>query len=271
MKKPLFPSAPCSDSMTTPNKPFSLLWRPNNYRRQMRVGLKTNSTLKALLRTIGTMPTLSYNYSEHTKLLFIRGWRRNITMQYGKETITAIWSQSIIGGHKETFFIEAGSIAELQERIDIRKKDIQDRIDEAIISFAKFLRVHLPFEKAIWVRHEDWIKGEEYIDKIPKEVIIHDTIFKKVYGEGIEFIGGKNDEPVAKIKNYIKNRAVEDIAPELAKAINSMVDTFKNEALKPLTAEIRTHLALLRQEIKHINKKPRKRKYDRQEGLRRWL
>ena len=63
-------------------------------------------------------------------------------------------------------------------------------------------------------------KGEDYIDKIPKEVIIHDTIFKKVYGEGIEF--GVTGEPTVKLKTYIKNRAIEDIAPEIIKSINEV-------------------------------------------------
>lgn len=265
-QKPKVPKEGYSNSMTTGKKPFSIVWRPNNYRRQIRVGIKTNSVIKIIKRTI-----LNTSVGRHNKLLSIKDYRPNITIQYGKEKLTAIYSQSIIGGNKQTFFIKADSIALLDERLNEKKNDIKKRLDDALLTFSKQFRIFLPFEKIVWSRHEDFIKGEEYIDSIPAEVIIHDTVFKKVYKKGIEFTGGLNDEPTVKIKNYIKNRAIEDIAPDLAKAMNNLVDDFKNEALKPLTVEIRTHLALLRQEIKSINNKKKDKKKTRQDDLRGYL
>jgi hypothetical protein len=96
------------------------------------------------------------------------------------------------------------------------------------------------------------MKGEEVIDSIPRETIIHDTVFKKVYPEGVEFIGGKGIEPGSRMKNYLKNRAVEDIAPELAYAVTSLVDSIvpmmdENKAvLGALMEQVRAHLSLIK-------------------------
>ena len=92
----------------------------------------------------------------------------------------------------------------------------------ALRAFSKQFKLNIPYNRAIWSRYEEFTKGEEFIDSIPQEVIIHDTFFKKVYKKGIEFKNTKKGEsPGVHIKNYIKNRAIEDIAPEIARAIES--------------------------------------------------
>ena len=54
---------------------------------------------------------------------------------------------------------------------------------------------------------------------------MYDQHFKKVYGAGVEFIGaGKGDEPVAKVRTYISNRSVEEIAPEIAKSLREITE-----------------------------------------------
>jgi len=76
--------------------------------------------------------------------------------------------------------------------------------------------------KPTWDRYEDWIKGEEFIDNIPPETIIHDTFFKKVYPKGIEFIQTKKkEEPTIHLKNYIKNQSIKKREPIIAKEINN--------------------------------------------------
>lgn len=254
-----------SNSMTTTSKPFSILWRPNNYRRQIEVKTKTNSTIQKIRTTIHLC-----SYSTHTKLISCGNYQ-GITIQYGRNTLTGIWSQPIIDGNKETFFIKADSIEELENRLIKRRDEIKEHIDKALNSFARKFNIDYPLLRPKWSRHEDWIKGDDFIDSLPESCIIHDTVFKKVYGQGIEFIGGKGDIPATKIKNYIKNRAIEDIAPELAAAMNNMVSDFREQALKPLTAEITTHLKRLRQEIRDFNRKKRRKKRKHKEDLRRFL
>ena len=203
-------------SMTTPKTPFKIFWRPNNYRRKIKIKIHPNSTPKS---TIDSTKELQTNYSKHSKLLFVK--YKGITIQYGKETLIGIYSQAKVGGVKEVYLIEANSIDDLEERIKQKKDEIEKKIDTALFSFAKKYKIFVPFTKPEWVRYEDFIKGEDFIDSIPPEVIIHDTFFKKVYGKGIEF-GKKDAEPTVHLKNYIKNRAIEDVAPEIVNSINNL-------------------------------------------------
>lgn len=215
------PQEDLSNSMTTTKKTFCYFFRPNNYRRQIPVKEKTNSTLQEIKGTISPLP-MELNINPHTKLISIKGFKPNITIQYGRTTLTAIYSQTIIAGEKEIFRIERNSISEINARINEIKQNIEKRVDNALKEFSSQFNLSLPFKKPVWSRYEDFLKGEEYIDKIPRECIIHDTFFKKVYGKGIEFKKAGQEEPATHLKNYIKNRAIEDIAPEIANSINDL-------------------------------------------------
>lgn len=194
-----------SKSMTPPPKPFSILWRPNNYRRQIKVSPRNESSIQNIKTALG--------YSPHpqNKIISIKNYK-GITLQYAKSNITGIFSQNIINGVKEIYLIQANSIDALNERISQKKQDIHSLIDNAVMGFIQAFNIKIegPLK---WSRYEDFVKGEEYIDKLPREVIIHDTYFKKVYGQGIEFMG--KEEPTVHMKNFIKNRAIESIAPEI--------------------------------------------------------
>jgi len=218
------------------NKTFKILWRPNNYRRKIRVRTKTDSTiyhLKVKLLNTGYKPKTDstnstidnskgcYYLNAQNKLLFVKNYH-GVTIQYGKNYLTGIYSD--IG--KQAFLIEANSIDDLEERIDQKKKEILAKIDSALFMFIKEFNLGLPFEKPVWDRYEDWVKGEDYIDKLPKDLIVHDTYFKKVYGEGIEFMN-KEAEPTVHLKHYIKNRAIEDIAPEIAQELATIKEIVK--------------------------------------------
>lgn len=209
------PKEGISTSMTTTKSIKRIVFRPNNYRRQIEVKQKTNSGMKKIKTTI---PKTSIN--SHTRILSIKKYMPNITIQYGKKYLTAIYSQNIIGGHKEHYVYE-GTIKYISQRISQKKEEIRKKIDKAIKTFSRQFGLVLPFKRPKWSRYEDFIKGEEFIDKIPSEVIIHDTYFKKVYGEGIEFKSSeKYQEPTVLLKNYIKNAAIKDLAPEIANEIN---------------------------------------------------
>lgn len=241
-----------STSMTTSKKHIKLLFRPHNYRRQTRVGIKTNSTIKNII-------TLFPNsLAAHSKLISIKDYLPNITIQYGKETLTAIYHQNIIGGYKETYLIEANTIEEFNKRVSHYKNIRKEKLDFALYKFSKQYRIHLPYEKIEWSRAENWIRGEEYLDNIPREVILHDTHFKKVYMSGFEFLGNKGDDPTGTLTTYIKNRCLEDVAPEIV----NKLDQFEEQALTPLTEQIKLHLKVQRETLKTLkliqeaNKKP---------------
>lgn len=247
-----------SSSMTTTQKPISILWRPNNYRRQIEVKTKSNSGIKKIKTTIP-----STTIAEHTKIVSIKGYTQNITIQYGKNTLTAIYSQNRIGGVKEIFLIEAPTLDDIDKRIAEKKKEIQDKLDKALNMFSKRFKLAIPLRLPVWSRYEDFIKGEEYIDKIPREVIIHDTYFKKVYGKGIEFIKAKDEEPTVHLKNYIKNRAVEEISPLISDSINKIGNDFDNfnkkvlPCIEELSINMKTHVSIMKgidQGIKTLGK-----------------
>lgn len=206
-KKKSVPEELSWNSMTTMPHTFKIVWRPHNYRRKIEVKLKDNHTIKKIDFIIPNS-----NIDSHTKLVSIKNYKPNITIQYGKNHLTAIYSQNIILGHKETFLIESDTIEGIEERIDEKKDNIQDKLDSALYSFSRQFCISLPFKHPVWDRHEDFVKGEEFIDLIPRETIIHDTYFKKVYGKGIEFKNSeKNKMPTAELKNYIKVRAIEKV------------------------------------------------------------
>ena len=210
-----------SNSITTTKKPFKIFFRPNNYRRQIEVREKTNSTISYCKRV---NPTIKV--TPHTKLISLK--EKNIIIQYGKKTMTAIYSNPIINGIKQGWTIERGNLEDVFKRIDEIKKDIENKLDDTLVRSARKFKVLLPFKKAIWGRHEDFIKGESYIDKIPRECQFIDTIAKKVYPTGIEFIGGKGEEPTLKTKLYLKNRAIEDFAPEISNSLDQLTLRFDN-------------------------------------------
>lgn len=255
------------NSMTTVKNTFSLLFRPNNYRRQIEIKQRPNSAENKILTTIGTI-------GNHNRIITVKNYKENITIQYGKNTLTAIYSCPRIYGKKQVYHIERDTINDINDRIGEIKKDIKKRLDNALKSFSLKFDLFLPFKSAIWSRHEDWVKGEEFIDNIPRETIIHDTFFKKVYGEGIEFIGGKEKEPTAYLKNYIKNRSIEDIAPIISNAITEVYDKFGSfiSGMTPVLTQITNmnlEISKLRRDVTKIQRKRKQPQLNK--DLRKWL
>lgn len=191
-KKGQFPKEALLSSMTTIENHSAIIFRPNNYRRKIEVKPKDNSTIEKIRVLLGAIP------NAHTKIISIKQYNPNITIQYGQCYLTAIYHQNIIAGNKETFAIERDTPEEVNKRIDEIRERIRQKIDNALESFIKQFDIRLPLKKPIWDRYEDFVKGFDFIDKIPKEVIIHDTIFKKVYGDGIEFKSSEKEKtPIA--------------------------------------------------------------------------
>lgn len=231
-KVPCTPQEATFNSMAITSNRHKVFWRPNNYRRQIEVKTKSNSTIKNIKSAIPNT-----NVNQHTKILSIKNFQENITIQYGKKILTGIYSQNIIHGEKEIFFIESDCIEGLQEWINNKKNQIEARIDKALRDFSERFKLTKASKVPVWSRYEDFIKGEDFIDQIPEEVIIHDTFFKKVYGKGIEFKNtGKGEDPGVHLKNYIKNRAVEDISPIIANALLTAnpLRALRQIILKPL-------------------------------------
>ena len=254
-----------SNSMTIAPVSLKFLWRPNNYRRKINVKTKDNSTIKKIQSAIES--TYKLQYYEHNKLLFVYNFN-GITLMYGKNTLTGIWSQD---KPKTTYLVESDCFEGLEELIDKRREKIRERIDSALEEFSKQFNIKLMFEKPMWDRYEDWIKGDEFIDSIPEETIVHDTVFKKVYPKGIEFKQSSDKEdPTIFLKNYIKNRAIEKISPEIANElaitremvkgtleINQSTANLLNKYIQttvPIMQDFSTNIKIHNKVLKDINK-----------------
>ncbi len=187
-------------------KTISFLWRPNNYRLQIPFKTETfkrDTTIKSGVKisNYGTKFTLK-DFNEATIMLDIP-----------KKTPAKI---TIIHHPLKKFYyhIESDSIKGIEERIFQRVNEIESKLINAAEEFTKLVGGEAVINKREWKRHEDEVKRESFIDSLPPDLVIHDTYFKKVYQKGLEF-----KSPVF-VKNYISNRAIEEISPEIAKEIN---------------------------------------------------
>lgn len=241
-------------SMTITTIPFKrIFWRPNNYRRGLDVldlrvyKRKIPDSPSAMRATLGIFP-MEIVKGAHNNLIFLK-MDHNITIQLGRVKIVGIWSQAKIGGVKEIYSLEANNVDELDARLDFKKGLIRDKIDKVMFQVARALGCVDPVKSPVWVRHEDFIKGEEFIDSIPEEVIIHDSVFKKVYGRGVEFFGGKSKEPNVGIKNYIKNRALESFIPQVTGEMAEL-----RGVMGELAEQIRLHLEVQRETKNNLKK-----------------
>ncbi|MHA2358423.1 MAG: hypothetical protein ACXABK_06625 [Candidatus Heimdallarchaeaceae archaeon] len=227
-----FPSEALSDIILKPMPPKKLFWRPNNYRRRIIVKQRTEDTLKTIKTNL-----YKANVNRQNKILSVKNYQPNITIMLGKDKLTAIYSQNKIGSHKEIFLIERSTFKEIEQVIDKKKNNIQKRLDKALIHFSRRFKLNIPLSKPIWTHHEDFAKGEDFMDKIDREAIVFDTFFKKPYKEKhLEFLG---KEPAVYLKNYVKNRCIEDISPLLAQEIRSF-----NYNTSKLLAEFSTNIKL---------------------------
>jgi hypothetical protein len=240
-KKANFPKEQLTDSMTIPHygPQYSggIVWRPNNYRRQIRIFRNINFPQE--IKDSGLKPT-SITYG---KVISIHNYKPQITIQVGRNNITAIYSQEKRGKHKVHYLIEADNQDLINQRIDQKKEEIRERIDSALLEFARRFKVLDPLQRPKWSRFEDFIKGTEYLDSIPADLVIHDTTFKKVYGRGIEFIKSKpGEEPATKLKQFIKNQVYNDTESRVIEHIDNVL----LPVLEQLSYNLRTHITVLK-------------------------
>jgi hypothetical protein len=234
-----------SDRSMTP--PIIKYIRPNNYRRLLNIKLIKGEWYSRILTT----PLSKQNPQNHN--IDIPNYRNSgISLQVCKEKLIGIYSQVYSNGKKYWYKIERDTDEEINQVIEAKKEEIKDKIDSAMLLFCEEFKLNFRFEKPSWLRSETAIHGDDYIDRIPRELIIHDTIFKKVYKDDLEFKSGKGEEPIVHLKNYIANRSIERISPEITNELNSLhnaFDRFTLEALNPLTEQIVLHLEVQRETL----------------------
>ena len=216
------------NSMTTKPRSLIRLWRPNNYRRQIRFKWLSNSGVKKCLTTI---PNAKQN--SHTKIVTIKDYVPNITIQLGKDYLTVIWKQDRFKGVKKWYEINAANKKDVDTQINNKKSWITSLMDSAADQLVKQIPIKL-VGVFTWSRYEDALKGDSFLDGLPRDAIIHSDHFKKVYADNVEFIGGADISPTAKMVQYINNRVVEQFTPEIAKEIGLLRSKIDSLIVSPV-------------------------------------
>ncbi len=189
-----------------------------------------------------TIPYSEKNYkSEHHYTNF---YGCKIIIRKKSVEIINLWHQ------KQWRLLEAQSIKEVNDRINEMKQEMEDTTIKALRKFISVNGGESDFKPIIKRKSEIGIHGDDYIDKIPPEMVIRDTYFKKVYKEKVEFLGEES------VKSFIQNRAIEDLSPEIANAINSL-NTLIVPAIENLSKNMNTHVNVMKnidKGIKRFNK-----------------
>jgi len=137
--------------------------------------------------------------------------------------------------------ITAENVEEVDLRIEEIMKELKERSIQALKLFIELHGGYSDFKEARPHRCEHGIHGDDYIDKIPGELIINDTYVKKVYKHKTEF------KTTAAIKNYVSNRAVEKIYPEIAIEINKL-----NSKSESSNTELNNSLSILTESTQNL-------------------
>ena len=196
------------DSMTMPSSTIFFLWRPNNYRLKIPFKQGLDSGSKEVWGTIARLPAPS---SKGLRTIRINS---RITLQVGRNCVMAIFSLKDDLKNKQWYKVPGGNIKLLEEFVDGKVSDIEMQLRFEVAR----LGLPLDYKSAFWLRHEDGVKNEEFIKHIPEGLILHDSFFKKVYGDELEF-----KSPIY-LKNYISNRAIESVVPEIVKELQGIRD-----------------------------------------------
>jgi len=179
-----------------------------------------------------------------------------------KVTIKKNQAEVINNSHnKQWRLITSDSIPQIKGKIDEVVSNLNNQGIQALKQIIKRYGGISDF-KIIKIRGEHGIHGIDYLDRIPEDMIIHDTIFKKVYKGKVEFYDPAN------IKNYVSNMALQEVAPDVAEAINKFGAMLTgNINLVSQLANLNLEITKLRKDVTKLQKKPIKNNKD----LRKWL
>lgn len=232
-----------------------ILWRPNNYRIQGEFNAK--NFLEHYQHYLKRHPKSRISYGEfkvsNFKTKFTKKGK-DITLMIDIPKATKVGKITAIYKNKGFWYkVLITNLNEFSYYIDTKVEEIKQKLFNEIKTTLKRYKYKglIFFNQFQFIRHEDAIKGEEFIDNLDPSMIIYDTYFKKVYPDNIEF---KNP---AFVKTYIKNRVIEDLAPDIKNELNDIKSTlnkFSNEALIPLTEQIKLHLEVQKETLITLKK-----------------
>lgn len=251
---------------------ITFYWQPHEYRlyfnfekANFNPKKPTNPALENIqTRVPGFNQGYTYAPKNHNSEHHYKGFM-GCTIIVRKNTIEVINNMH----RKQWREINADSIEDIDKRID----EVIDKLNsQAIKALETFIKIHkgkTNFEP-IKIRCYNGIHNDELVPKIPKEMIIKDGVFQKLYKEKIELY------TPTQVKTFFKNRVIEQLAPQIANEIKGLGIFMSDEftpVLKEFSEQIKTHLEVQKktlQTLENINnffakkkKKPRKKRKPR--------
>ncbi len=211
IKKDIVNKAKNLDTMTTIT-PFKFLWCPHNYRLKItkkNLPILLNKEIKSGIKRItGKEP----KHNKKNKIIIKNFY--NLTIEINPTCIIIIYPS-------EKWYLLKGSMPEINTRLDNIVTKIERKCIKECKKIVKLFKIKAYFNSKVWVRNEDHVKNEDFLGKIDPDLIMHDTVFKKVYPEGIEF-----KSPFA-LKTFVNNRAIEMVAPEIAARLDKFIEVME--------------------------------------------
>jgi hypothetical protein len=202
----LFPQEGKSDGISIPDGSPFFLWRPNNYRLRIPKikGLDGWSEVKVI-------PS-SFHMENISKGVITFRVSQNIIIQVGKKNVVIFYS--LRKGRQKIWF-------------KVPQKDFDSWVDRKIADIYAMLlqevsKLGLPldYEQAVWIKHEDGLKGEEFLDEfVSQGHMIDDTYFKQVYVGNQAHVEFKSP---SFMKNYVANRSLEQVAPLIVRELEEI-------------------------------------------------
>ena len=195
-----------SDTMTT-LKPFNFLWQPHNYRLKIPISYENLKINKVLFHEV--------KYIKRTNKYIIKDFK-GLTTEINPTCLIVIYSS-------KKWYKLKGSMPEINAKLLYIINQIENKCIKKAKELAKVCNFTPDFDEKVWVRSENGIKGDEFLDKIDPKLIIHDTTFKKVYPDKIEF------KSPFYLKNWINNRALEMVSPQIVDRLDRFTDAIELE------------------------------------------
>jgi hypothetical protein len=163
-------------------------------------------------------PILRNDPNTHLPSLKKTGWHGSTPREYLKMNGVTVerTSKSVIFHLKRRFI----RLVSNPEDIDKAEQEVKDFLIDAAMKFQElYPTIVLDLMNAKIIRKEIEIKDPKL--KIPKNLLMRDTLGKKVYKktDSIELYSPDL------LKRFIKNRAIEDWSPELAAKLDVLIDS----------------------------------------------
>lgn len=229
-------------------------WRPNGYRLKIpfsreNFNLGVESTLRLQDRKG------SVHVTKHNQKVKISNFGNKVTgkidgIRYmlDKDSITMFFSlmQPLTPKRfKRAYYrIKADTIRNVDNRMKQRVKKIKKTCVSACKKLTKLYGGKADIKKAQWIRFEDALHMPNWIPS-DDDLIIHDTDFKKVYKDEIEF------KSPTKLKTFIQNRMIEDVLPQLSENIEDIKKTITNNQLS-ITESIKGSWQAIQKNAEHL-------------------